>query len=103
MKLNTDSFNIKSDKNTKQYKKINTRERSELKHVELLLYCQVTSLCAERRPSAVYVTLPAFAAELPAAGTRHQRTQLSLDIHCTQGDLQQTGGPPLLLSIDGTD
>jgi len=54
------------------------------------LYCQVTSLCAERRPSAVYVTLPAFAAELPAAGTRHQRTQLSLDIYCTQGDQQQT-------------
>jgi len=59
------------------------------------------------------VTLPAFTAErraaaplllnLAAAGTRCQRSQLSIDISCPLGAQQQTRRPPLLLSIDGTD
>jgi len=59
------------------------------------------------------VTLSAFAAErraaapllqsAPAAGTRHRRPQLSIDISCPNGAQQQTRQPPLLLSIHGTD
>jgi len=63
------------------------------------------------RPSAVNVTLPAFANErraaallllsASAAGTR--RRQLSIDISCPRGAQQQTCRPPLLLSTDVTD
>jgi len=54
----------------------------------------------ERPPSAVSVTLFAFACST-APGTR--RPQLSTDVAFPRGARQQTRRMPLLLSIDGTD
>jgi len=66
---------------------------------------QYKQVCVEPPPSALNVTLPAFAAErrracntAPAA-----HPQLSIDISYLQGAQLQTRWPPLLLSIDGAD
>ena len=58
-------------------------------------------LCVEPPPSALNVTLPAFAAE---SRRPHPRARIYRSISVADaGDQQQTRRPPLLLSIDGTD
>jgi len=63
------------------------------------------------RPSAVNITLPAFAAERRAAAPLllsagvccRSVVQQSIDISCPRGAQQQTRHTPLLLLISGTD
>ena len=58
-------------------------------------------LCVESHPSALNMTLPAFAAERRCLqhGARSYQSISAADA----GDQLQTRRPPLLLSIDGTD
>jgi len=63
--------------------------------------CLIEKVCVEPPPSALNMTLPAFAAE-------RRRVQHCAGIYrstttAEAGAQQQTRRPPLLLSIDGTD
>ena len=61
-------------------------------------------VCVEPRPSAVNMTLPAYATERRAAAQlllAARRTPSSIDISCPRRAQQQTRRT--LLSIDGTD
>jgi len=53
-------------------------------------------VCVEPPPSALNMTLPAFAAE-------RRRLHCSMAPGLAQGAQQESRLPPLLLSIDGTD
>ena len=65
-----------------------------IRHV--CLYCRAITDSVQPPPSAINVTLSAFAAE-------RWRPPLSVDISCSQGAQQQTRRPLLLLLMDLTD